>query len=303
MPGPYAHITAVNLAKSRIHEISMSEKSAKSVLYWLGALELGSVSPDYPYLSLKRENTRWADIMHYTRTASLIRHGVKVVRDMQGIRQEKAIAWLFGLTAHLATDTTIHPVIERKVGPYKYNKTQHRLCEMHQDVYIFPRLDLGDVGRTEHLKYGIAGCTEEESGQLDEAISQAWFSTLCATHPRKAEQAPPRPREWHRAFLRLLGGISTANHHFAFGRHVAARHSLNYPMDVTAEYVVDLPTPEGPMSYDAIFDRAVTNVLATWSILDSALTGDDTRLARLSNWNLDTGLIPETRQLAFWRLP
>lgn len=300
MPGPYAHITAVNIAKSRVHEIGISEASAAPLLYWLGALELGSVSPDYPYLSLRGPSVKWADLMHYARTATFLRNGVKAVREMKGVRQEKAIAWLFGLCAHFVMDTTIHPVIERKVGPYKHNKAHHRLCEMHQDVYVFPRLDLGDVGRTDHLRFGIA-VLSDANGDLDEAISQAWFSSLCLTHPKQAERSPPRPREWHRAFLRLLGGISAANHHFAFGRHVAARHSLNYPMDVNAEFVVDLPTPEGPMSYDLIFDRAITNILDTWLILDAALQGNDNKISEIRNWNLDTGLISGTKELVFWR--
>ena len=36
--------------------------------------------------------------------------------------QQKGLAWLLGYCAHVATDVTIHPVVEMKVGPYDENK-------------------------------------------------------------------------------------------------------------------------------------------------------------------------------------
>jgi hypothetical protein len=204
------------------------------------------------------------------------------------------------MASHLAADATIHPVIEAKVGPYKYNKTRHRICEMHQDVYIFPRLDLGDVGRTEHLRMGVANCVDERTGRLDEAISECWFSILAMVYPQFVHKNPPRPYEWHQWFLRLLSVPTKTSRYLPLARHVAARHGLSYPMDPDPSFLIDLPTPEGPMSYDAIFDRAIGNVLMVWGWLDAALNGEPEQLNDMPHWNLDTGMIAGTKKFALW---
>ena len=75
--------------------------------------------------------------MHYERTGDMVKAGIEFIRGLSGEEKRKALAWLFGYTAHVITDATIHPVVELKVGPYAENKTDHRICEMNQDAYIF----------------------------------------------------------------------------------------------------------------------------------------------------------------------
>lgn len=121
MPGAYAHITAVNRAKSHARG-----KLSKKSLYALGTrfafAELGCVSPDYPYLGGAGQGF-WADQMHYKNTATLLRSGVDAVRKLQGVEREKGISWLLGVACHMTADMTIHPIVENVVGPYEKNNS------------------------------------------------------------------------------------------------------------------------------------------------------------------------------------
>ena len=175
MPGAYAHITLVNLAKepARLEAgPGIPGAAALALGRWFKYCELGAVSPDYPYLVLKGAATAWADLMHYEHTGDVVKAGVEVLRGLSGFDKEKAFAWLLGYAAHVITDTTIHPVIELKVGPYAQNKTTHRRCEMHQDAYIFGRMNLGGVGLSEHLDSGISSCGPAD-GSLDIVVTRA----------------------------------------------------------------------------------------------------------------------------------
>src|SRR4030066_130910 len=137
MPGSYAHITLVNEAseKRRLKSIAGFPREAIDAAgLHLNFLELGCISPDYPYLDITSgDSKKWADAMHYTHTCQAISVGSDLVRQLpQGVSKEKCLAWLMGYTAHVITDMFVHPVVELKVGPYAGNETPHRRCEMHQ---------------------------------------------------------------------------------------------------------------------------------------------------------------------------
>lgn len=127
MPGAYAHITLVNMLREpkRLESIkSFPTDAISAILDYFKFCELGAVSPDYPYLALGDSNAKkWADEMHYTRTGSMIHAGVRLLKNMQGESKRKGLAWLLGYSAHVATDVTIHPVVELKVGDYDNHKT------------------------------------------------------------------------------------------------------------------------------------------------------------------------------------
>jgi hypothetical protein len=82
MPGAYAHITLVNHAQKRLDKAGLSNETAYALEAYLKFLELGSVSPDYPYLALGEG--KWADKMHYTNTSSLFKAGVRQVQNLAG---------------------------------------------------------------------------------------------------------------------------------------------------------------------------------------------------------------------------
>ena len=72
-------------------------------------------------------------------------------------------------------------------------------------------------------------------------------------------------------------------------------------------FIEGLETPEGPMHYNDVFDRAVDAVVRVWSTIGEALhtstAGDaDVRLAAIPNGNLDTGVSLIDRELIFWRV-
>ena len=175
MPGAYAHITLVNLARepARLEAgPGLPKPAALALGRWFKYCELGAVSPDYPYLALGAAGAAaWADRMHYQRTGDMIKAGIECVRALTGAPRDKALAWLFGYAAHVITDTTIHPVVELKVGPYAQNKKAHRECEMNQDAYIFQRLNIGGVGVADYLESSIEQCGPAD-GSLDPIITR-----------------------------------------------------------------------------------------------------------------------------------
>jgi hypothetical protein len=306
MPGAYAHITLVNLMRepARLESHGFIPEAIVSLLDYFRFCELGAVSPDYPYLDITRpDSCRWADQMHYEKTGDMIKAGINLIRKMEGASRQKAFSWLLGYASHVITDVTIHPVIELKVGEYQKNKDKHRICEMHQDAYIFQRLNLGEVGLAEHLDSGIWGCCDKpDSGKLDPAIAGTWQGMLEACYPRAYQANPPLIDNWHGAFKFIVDKAEEGSRLPPFARHVAVNAGLTYPAvaDLDNQYLRELDTPSGHMDYDLIFDRAKANVLAVWpSIANAIFKNDNAYLMAISNWNLDTGK-DATGTYAYW---
>ncbi|MFX1554718.1 MAG: zinc dependent phospholipase C family protein, partial [Promethearchaeota archaeon] len=86
MPGSYTHITLVNLAseKRRLRDIDGFPREAiDAANLHTNFLELGCISPDYPYLDITSgDSKRWADAMHYTHTCQVIYVGAELVRGL-----------------------------------------------------------------------------------------------------------------------------------------------------------------------------------------------------------------------------
>lgn len=308
MPGAYAHITLVNQFRgtNKLDTlVGFPDKAKSSLLKWFKYCELGAVSPDYPYLAVGDSNAaKWADQMHYSHTGEIIRAGIKHLNSLRGETQSKCFAWLLGYCAHVIADVTIHPIVEMKVGTYAENKTNHRICEMHQDAFIFPRLNLGDAGLSDHLESGIASCSDpSEDDRLDRDIVTLWKNILQEVHPAEFAVNPPDIDKWHDGFNTVVEIISKAgNHLYPFGRHLAADSGFVYPSfdDVDRQFIDNLATPIGHDGYDAIFNRAVINVGNEWiHVAHGVLNNDVTYLAQIRDWNLDTGK-DNSNKLAFW---
>jgi len=307
MPGAFAHITLVNELKEplRLEGISgFNPDAITAVLDFFKFCELGVVSPDYPYLAVGDSNAaKWADMMHYINTGDMIKAGIRHIKKLRGHNRRKAFAWLLGYSAHVATDVTIHPVVELKVGPYAENKTAHRVCEMHQDAYIFQRLNLGPVGLSEHLDSGIWGCCEANSDRLDTVISGLWSSMLQETHPEEFAGNPPDIDKWHRRFKVMVDEIGEeGNRLMPISRHLAVNCGLTYPAsdNIDQQFIKSLKVPKGHMDYDTIFDKAIDSVASVWSLVAKAIfANDNTYLAQIGHWNLDTGK-DINDQYVFW---
>jgi len=308
MPGAYAHMTLVNILSepSRLEAIpSFPESAISSVLDYFKYCELGAVSPDYPYLAVGSSSAaQWADLMHYQNTGDVIKNSIEILRNETGETQRKALAWVLGYSAHVAMDVTIHPVVELKVGTYELNKTAHRVCEMNQDAFIFQRLNLGEVGLSEHLDSGISACSATANEQdLDEDIIKIWSQALQTVYSNEFETNPPDINHWHGRFRLMVDNVAEeGNKLMPLARHVAVGHGLTYPSldDVEDQYILQLNTPNGPMDYNDIFDVAVNNVSKVWGwVASGVIDNNDSYKSNIGNWNLDTGR-DESEKFVFW---
>jgi hypothetical protein len=316
MPGTFAHMTLVNaLCAESLDVIPGLNRATKDALeLFQNYCELGSTSPDYPSLTiLDKSAARWANVMHYYKSADLIRDGIYYLINHPPLDpqdQQRCVAWLFGYTAHVVADLTVHPVIAMKVGCYEGHEDQHRRCELHQDVYIFNRILREDVCSAEYLRHaGIMTCTE--NGVLNRAITALWLGVLNAI-PRsdislrlgvKSPTKDPEPNEWHTWFTRLLDKVAEEG-----GRLPALARRLGedalvllYPRldELDRTYIDDLTSPsDEPTSYDAVFERAQGNVMHYWGELGAAIQDRNPKLFTLPNADLDTG-VAESAPL-FW---
>lgn len=308
MPAGYAHITLVNELKvpRRLEGITDFPREAISALLkYAKFCELGAVSPDYPYLALLDDGAkRWADTMHYDRTGEIIHAGLRRLQVMKGRARAKSLAWLLGYAAHVATDVSIHPVVEMKVGPYESNKTAHRVCELHQDAYIFQRMNLGALGLSEYLDSGIAACRDtSDPERLDRDIASLWRHMLREVHPAEFAANPPNVDKWHSGFNLAIDKIAEEGDRLIpIARHLGMDAGLTYPGigEIEPEFIRSLATPSGTQDYDAVFDSAIDNVGGVWQVAATAvIQGQNTYLAKIGNWNLDTGR-DERARLVFW---
>ena len=305
MPGAYTHLTMASLLGSPNALAGLgglSKKELGPLLLYNKFFELGVVGPDYPYLSVvSSEALAWANAMHYNRTGDRLKAGVQFVQRMSGPEKYKALAWLLGFTSHIITDVTIHPVIELKVGPYAQNKKAHRTCEMHQDVFIYKKMDVGDIYYASFLKNGIATCTDPNNAdRLDPTICDVWGYMLKTTDSELYQVNAPDFHAWHRWFKALLATAAPSGL-FAWSRHMAIGDGFIYPTTADATYINSLQIPGGgSLPYLDIFQKARINVRKYWSIVIRAcLAGDETALPRIKNWDLDTGK-DETGIITFW---
>jgi hypothetical protein len=303
MPASYAHLTLV--AKMRNLMEQLPSEVRLSFLYYPHFCDLGAVSPDYPYLVLGDEAAnKWADWMHNIQVVELLNAGVKRLRSIQGPERRKCLSWFLGYVSHVVLDMTIHPVVKLKVGPYKGNETAHRVCELHQDSYIFPQLNLSEVGVPEYFDSGIGRCTSKQSPRsLHEGVRNLWQGMLKDAHPEEFRKNPPEIDLWHRRFLFVMDNIASEGYRFVtWARHLGVNSGLTYPRptEVEAQYIDGIATPEGPMGYADIFERGRENVLAMWQLIDQQFAGsDEPELASSRGWDLDTGLKDDGKHV-YW---
>ncbi|ENM5726179.1 zinc dependent phospholipase C family protein [Vibrio mimicus] len=305
MPGAFAHITAVNVASANkaLQKLNMPQSARKALAQNKRYLELGCVSPDYPYLAIMNSaQNQWADKMHYNDVGKLINALIQQVKAVESAHSAKAFAWLCGFVAHVAADITIHPVVELKVGPYAQNAKDHRICEMNQDAYIWPtRMQLGDLGFADRVKDNIGSCVDShDDSQLDPIIRNLWCTALSMVYPEYAEECQPDVNAWHKGFQTVVDAAEESHRLFPWARHVASGQGLTYPLqdEVKSVYIENLETPDGLKHYDEIFDKAVKTIQLFWEKTASCVY-EDHNTDFFKNWNLDTGRC-EDGQLTAW---
>lgn len=310
MPGGFAHITLVAKVIEGMDGIEgLSDLDRLALGQHLSFCEIGAVAPDYPYLALgDADAAPWADFMHYQRTGDVIRDGVKRLRARPtGPGRNKALAWILGYAAHVGMDLTIHPIVEMRVGRYADHKKEHRECEMHQDSFIWRDRGLGEIGVADYFDAAIKACSDGD-GQLDRAVADLWREMLSAIYPEQFSANPPNINAWHRGYKKIVDAAEEGYKLFPAARHLLASQGAGYPRteEIDASFIENLRTPEGPMHYRDIFDRAVSNVAAIWSTIAEALNATDLTIADrilqgIPDADLDTGRAFVDNKHVFWR--
>jgi len=305
--GGYTHVTLAQLAieEVRARQKDLLHEEARQALgYWKKFCIVGAVAPDYPYLDiLDSHSCGWADVMHKGHAIALLRNGAARIRDIADLNvRQKCAAWLFGFATHVATDGTIHPVVNLKVGPYEENKAEHRRCEMSQDVYVHRRLNLGVLDFNRQISTNVADTADENNPKLMDAdVARLWQEMLTEVYSSTVQQLQsPKVHDWHNAMLSMMKIGESGNVLFPFARHVASHQGLVYPKEPEIEYLQDLEVPGGSaMSFEDIFQKAKGNVVQLWGWLALSLQDKESPLDTLANWSLDTG-IDENDRMIYW---
>lgn len=295
MAGTYTHLTLVVhlCSPPEIAKIGGLPRAMLAPLLSYGKYtELGAVSPDYPYLNVISDKAKgWADAMHYERTGDRLRAGMDYVKSLAGEDKYKALAWLLGFTSHIITDISIHPVVELKVGPYAENAREHRVCEMHQDVFIYSYMNVGTIYGDNFIHSGIAGCTHPENDKaLDPLIASVWRHMLRQTDAPRYKKSRPDLNSWHRHFRKMISAAGIGVF-LPLSRHFLAAKGVEFPAKPSDEYTRNLRTPGGgQMDFAEVFDMALNNVRSFWGLVCRyCLTDENPDLSGIRNWDLDTG--------------
>lgn len=313
MAGGFAHITVIASLRDRLKSLEDLTRAEKlAISRNISFAEIGAVAPDYPYLAFGHmdfDENHWADLMHYEQTDEPIKQGVRWLRQQeQSAGRESALAWLFGYAAHVGTDLTIHPVVQMRVGPYSENAEQHRICEMHQDTYIWQRRNLGDIGVADYFNE-VMRVTSDDDGALIAPVREMWETMMGGAYPEAAAtNGAPNIEAWHQGYRRIIDKVEEGHKLFPISRHLLAGKGVVFPSvdELDNSFLVSLDTPSGKMHYDDIFEAAVQNVASIWATISAALNAADDdaedALASLPAGNLDTGCyLAAADEHVFWR--
>ena len=323
MAGAFAHMLVADSLCEEPDFLASAGPIGKIVSYAVGEYqnfcELGAVSPDLPYLDLLHANSRgWANVMHYWRTSDIIRSGVSYfagknleVRDDDTL---KAVAWLFGYSAHVATDLTVHAVLAASGYPYATNPTGHRLCELNQDAYIFKKLkgvEASDIHFIENC--GIDSCNDpDHSDNLHPAIRVLWTACLTCISPAEVHNANgepgpdsgPTPDVWFADYTKRVGEFVEQGGGFVLlFRDLLEKAGACLPEsgEVDMKYITNLKTPTNlAVDYDTVFAMSLANVRKTWLELAAALAAPDQNVFALKNADLDTGEADDDKKQVFF---
>lgn len=311
MAGPFAHLMTVDsIVRTTPDLLDEYGATVRFVLEkHLNFCELGAVSPDLPSIDFLHPGSKyWANIMHYWKTADVLRKGVSwfAGKDLADPSDQKALAWLFGYAAHVVTDLTVHPVLVASGFPYAEKPFDHRLCEVNQDAYIFRKLKGTDPETVAFIENcGISSCNDPSGdGKVFPAVRALWLYCLAdidlaQVHMKEGAitpNVPPTPDAWFSTyttreaeFLEHHGGF------ILFLRGLVDAEALSLPpidkVDVD-KYISNLKTASlTPTDYDTVFASAVENVRRTWRELSAAFEARNQTLFTLNNADMDTGCI------------
>ena len=309
MPGHFAHITLVDsICREHLDELPNLSPSVRSALKnYLPYCKLGAVGPDCPALVGQNAATGWSKLMHYTRPADFVRYAVPYLLDLSfNLSETRAcLAWIFGYTAHLVADLTVHPIVKCLVGEYATNPSGHRLCEFNQDVYLIRKLTGKEIVETDFLDLcGMRECAENRSqNTLLKAIFPLWIHSL-RQYPRAEAKLYVRlpgqsiePNVWCATYLEMMKLAAS-------GKGLVKALGLAYMNSdaILMRHIENLPTPDPAtrLHYDELFEKTQQNIIATWTELAAALDTSDLARFKLPIADLDTGIVTATGKSVYW---
>jgi hypothetical protein len=310
MAGTFTHWMVVEEALRKYNGFSQKSPYFSTIFGLNHFVCLGAVGPDYPYLTELLANYlkihSWADRMHYENTGEFVRHGIGNLLALNGDAFNTCLAWLCGFATHLVTDSVIHPVVQAIVGPYIFNKTEHRRCELTRDSYIFNDIKGFDLRYADYVELFRMCSDPGNADKISPYLSGFWAQTLKESHPTATQWFDKvDPDTWHRNFLSRIGSASDPMPVF---RHFEEEENLAYKTtnEITPEerqrFIDQVRLPgnkTGEFKKDA-FNKAVDTVVETWRRLfdDIENKKPDGPAGYIKNWNLDTGVDEDSQY--FW---
>lgn len=304
MAGPFTHMTIVEGA---IKSFPVDQNLGKILRENRHFLTLGSVSPDIAYLAhLAMEGPAWADIMHYYRTNGIVKnalHSLSAAKT-KGKIWKYQLAWLLGFVGHLVADATIHPIVESIVGPYtdKNTNSDHRDCEMIQDVLIFKDVMNLELSAAEYTDLLNASFEHSSSGK----VVEFWTVHAEVNSPTAGKFPADRIIE---SYNKELDTAEGGNAFAKLFRHIGSAYiyrthsdiSKNSP-ELVEQYYSNIQLPNGltgSFPKDG-FEYAVRNLVAVWSKIERSLFSKENIANIVPNWNLDTGIDQEAETRTYW---
>ncbi|RJR46222.1 MAG: hypothetical protein C4576_11065 [Desulfobacteraceae bacterium] len=314
MPAGYAHLMITDKALARFCTDESVEKGLRGVAYKRSQfVQLGCLGPDYPYLDLYRSSQKvWADHMHYDFTGDLQKSFARKLIELKKSHQLTEgfvipFCWTLGYISHVTADLVVHPVVEKIVGPYEGNETEHRQCEMIQDSFIYNKVRNGaEIEHSALLDVVKRSSDPEDEDKIHPVLRRFWDETLRDHFAEEYAKNAPRIDDWHDHFEEFLG---FAGKPMFVGKILDPKHKFTYKRSdkITAEerrmFLEDLPFPDGSRRrYETLFDMTIEHVLEKWTILVKDLEQGKVQglIPMVRNCNLDTGKDKETDQLFYW---
>ena len=313
----FAHITMTELMnRNELLSVIIPDEVINIIHSNIKFCNFGSICPDVSYLA---GEPTWSDLMHYNNTGAFVVTAIQELKNLNGKEKDKCSAWLFGYVSHMVTDMVIHPIIEKKVGEYyaaPENELNHRIHEMHQDVFIMKnKLDI-EISKCKLIESRIKECGD--GNILDAQITKFWGNILKKVYNNNG--ATPGIDKWYRSASNMLdiseeGEIDSAipkkimatGHALKIGIiEMSKENGYVYPalneINDKGDYFIDLPTPQGPDNYLNIFNHAIAEVKNAWKILADALQGVNSNYVQyFSDWDLGTGTYADSDNYVFWQ--
>jgi hypothetical protein len=309
MAGTFTHWMVVESAMETYMQKSNRHPYFQKLLANNHFVMLGSESPDLPYLTdllagFIKEHS-WADRMHYENTGQIIKVAVKNLNGVSDADQAVIIPWIAGYVTHLVTDAIIHPIVNAIVGPYIFNSTEHRHCEMTQDSILFHEIKNLEIGYAEYSNL-LNNCSPDGTG-LNATLVGFWKKCLQDNYPAaEAHFDKIDPAKWHKNFVSTISGVARPA---AIFRHFGEEKNMvyKYTNEITAQerekFYNSARLPDGSTGNfkTAGFDKAVKKIVEIWDNLFQDIQNKKPENCSnyIKNWNLDTGV--DEDQPWFWK--